>query len=122
MYSAVKHSHLIFIVISILLFETRYFLKVFNKNIPRLLKIIPHINDTLLLVTGVSLAYMASIKPWEQTWLGYKLIALLAYIIFGMMALKSNGIKSVLGFLMATISIVFMIFTAVSKNALFFLS
>ena len=122
MYLSLKHSHLLFIIISIVLFEIRFFLLIFNKPIHRVLKIIPHINDTLLLITGVSLAIIANIKPWEQTWLGYKLIALVCYIVFGAMALKSRGTKRMVAFVLATISIVFMVFTAINKNPLFFLS
>jgi uncharacterized membrane protein SirB2 len=122
MYLGLKHSHLLFIIISILLFELRFFLLVFNKPIHRALKIIPHINDSLLLITGVSLAVIAGIKPWEQSWLAYKLIALVFYIVFGAMALKTSGSKRMIAFVLATVAILFMIFTAINKNPLFFLS
>ena len=122
MYLGLKHSHLVFIVISILLFEFRFLLKVLNKPIHRSLKIIPHINDTLLLITGVSLAFIAGIKPWEQTWLGYKLLALVLYIVFGTIALKSNATKSWVAFILATLAILFMVFTVINKNPLFFIN
>ncbi len=122
MYLSLKYSHLFFIVISIVLFEIRFLLVVLNKPIHRVLKIVPHINDTLLLITGVSLAVIAGIKPWEQPWLGYKLIALVFYIVFGAIALKSKGAKRMIAFVLATLSILFMIFTAINKNPLFFVN
>jgi uncharacterized membrane protein SirB2 len=122
MYLSLKHSHLLFIIISILLFELRFFLLVFNQPIHKVLKIIPHINDTLLLITGVSLAVIAGIKPWEQSWVAYKLSALVLYILFGAMALKTNGYKRMIAFVLATLTIIFMVFTAINKNPLFFIN
>lgn len=121
MYEGIKHSHMLFITLSILLFEYRYFRKVFNKKTSKFLKIFPHVNDTLLLISGVSLAIIASIKPWEQPWLAAKIVALLVYIAFAMVALKSSGKKSVFSYIFATAAFIFMLFTAVSKNPYFFL-
>ena len=119
MYAGIKHAHLLFIVVSILLFELRFFLKLLKKPTGQLLKVIPHVNDTLLLISGFTLAFMASIKPWDQLWLGAKIIALVFYIGFGMMALKSNGAKSYLAYFLATLMIVFILFTSITKTPLF---
>ena len=119
MYAGLKHSHMLFIAISIVLFEFRFFMKVFKKPLGRTLKIIPHINDTLLLVTGISLAYLAGFNPLQEVWLGSKIIALFLYIGFGMMALKANGSKSMIGYILATATFIFMVFTAITKTPLF---
>lgn len=120
MYPILKHSHMLFVTISILLFEYRFFLKMMKKTTGKTLKILPHVNDTFLLATGVSLAVMAQINPIHQVWLGSKIIALFFYIGFGMMALKSNGSKSILGYVLATASFLFILFTAITKNPIFF--
>jgi uncharacterized membrane protein SirB2 len=86
-----------------------------GKPIAKALKIIPHINDTLLLITGVSMAFMLHLKPWEHPWLGYKIIALVLYIIFGTVALKSSGTKRLLSYYVATALFVFMLITAINK-------
>ena len=119
MYPALKHSHLLFVAISILLFEYRFILKMMKKTTGKTLKIVPHVNDTLLLATGISLAYIAQINPIHQIWLGSKIVALLFYIGFGMMALKSKGNKSIMGYILATACFVFILFTAITKNPLF---
>lgn len=119
MYAGLKHSHMLFITISILLFEYRYFLKVLKKPVGKPLKIIPHINDTLLLVTGISLAFIAGFNPMQEIWLSSKIVALILYIGFGMMALKSNGSKSIVGYILATVTFIFMVFTAISKTPFF---
>ncbi len=120
MYAGIKHSHMLFITISIVLFQLRFFLKTFNKPISKPLKIIPHVNDTLLLITGISLAYQASINPMEHHWLLSKIIALLMYIGFGTVAIKSQGMKSSISYVIATLLFVFMVFTAIKKHAFLF--
>ena len=120
MYSAFKHSHVVFVVLSILLFEYRFILKMIKKPISKTLSIVPHINDTLLLITGISLVFITGFSPLQHPWLATKLVALVFYIGFGMVALKANGSKSIVGYTLATAAIVFMLFTAVTKNPLFF--
>jgi len=116
MYATFKHSHMLFIVVSFLLFEFRYVLKVMKKPQGKFLTIFPHINDTLLLVTGVSLAFIAGFNIFEQTWLSAKIIALFLYIGFGVLALKSSGIKSFIGFVLATATFIFIVLTALKKT------
>ena len=120
MYIAFKHSHMLFVVISILLFEYRFLLKIIKKPIGKVLSIVPHINDTLLLATGISLAFIADFNPFDHSWLFVKIVALFFYIGFGMIALKANGTKSIIGYVLATTTIVFMLFTAINKTPLFF--
>lgn len=115
-YSAFKHSHMLFIAISILLFQYRFLLKSLKKNIPKILKIIPHINDTLLLLSAIVLVYLGGFNPLNQPWLLAKIIALILYIIFGTLAMKSSGGKSLVGYVLATLSFVFMAMTAINKT------
>jgi uncharacterized membrane protein SirB2 len=116
MYFALKNAHIVFIVVSILLFNYRFLLKRLNKSIPKSIKIIPHINDTFLLVSGISMAYIVGFNPLEQPWLMAKIIALVLYIGLGMVALKKSGLQSLIGYLLATLMLVFMIFTAIYKT------
>lgn len=115
-YSAFKHSHMLFIAISILLFQYRFLLKSLRKNIPKILKIIPHINDTLLLISAIALVYMSGFNPLNQPWLLAKIIALILYVVFGIMAMKSSGSKSVIGYVLATFAFAFMVMTAIQKT------
>ena len=115
MYAGLKHSHMLFITVSIILFQYRFYLTMAGKPIAKALKIIPHINDTLLLITGVSMAFMLHLKPWEHPWLGYKIIALVLYIIFGTVALKSSGTKRLISYYVATALFIFMLITAINK-------
>ena len=62
------------------------------KNSPMMskkwVKILPHINDTILLITAIILAVGLQQYPFTHDWMTAKFIALLLYIVFGMFALK----------------------------------
>ncbi len=120
MYAALKHSHMLFIGISIILFQYRYYLKFRHKSIAKLLKIVPHINDTLLLITGVTLAVKVGYDPMQHTWLMAKIIALVIYIGFGVVAMRAKGMKSVTAYLLATLTFIFILMTAFNKSIFLF--
>ena len=122
MYDSLKYAHMLFVFISITLFEYRFILKLLKRPISRPLKVIPHINDTLLLIAGISLAVMASINPLHHLWLAAKIIALIFYIGFGAVALKSTGMKSIYAYIFATATFIFILFTAVTKTPFFIIS
>ncbi|NOR73197.1 MAG: hypothetical protein GQ467_04940 [Mariprofundaceae bacterium] len=42
--------------------------------------------DTVLLFSGITLAWLTEQLPWEDVWLGAKLMLLLLYILLGMVA------------------------------------
>ena len=73
MYSIVKHSHLLFVAITLILFNLRFWLRTFwpQRTIPKVLRILPHINDTLLLLTGIKLMVLTRYVPFgNANWLG----------------------------------------------------
>jgi len=49
---------------------------------------VPDAVDTLLLFTGITMAVLLEIAPWEYGWLAAKLIALLVYIGLGTVAFR----------------------------------
>lgn len=119
MYVSIKYAHMLFVTISIVLFEYRFLLKTLHKPVAKPLKVIPHINDTLLLVAGISLVFMGGFNPLQQTWLAAKVIALVFYIAFGAVALKSTGMKSMFAYILATAFFIFIVFTAITKTPFF---
>ncbi len=56
-----------------------------NKKIT---KILPHVIDSMLLVSAISLAAVLKYNPAEHNWLLAKIVALLIYIGLGVFALK----------------------------------
>lgn len=120
MYIGLKYSHILLVTISIVLFQYRFLLKRLKKPLWKPLKIIPHLNDTLLLITGISLTFLAGFNPLVHSWLLAKIIALFLYIGFGMLALKANGFVSIVSYISATLTIVFMVSTALNKTPFIF--
>ena len=91
-YLAIKHAHIGFVGISITLFVLRGLLQGVDIDWRRwrLLKILPHVNDTLLLGAAIWLAVTSHQYPFVAGWLTAKVFGLLAYIGFGMLALRRN--------------------------------
>lgn len=92
MYPIVKHSHLLFVVITVILFNLRFWLRTARpaRPVPKALRFLPHINDTLLLLTGIALIFLTRYTPFgNANWLGVKLILVVVYIFLGMFCLKS---------------------------------
>lgn len=92
-YTALKHSHAglayltgLFFVVRFMLF---YFAPKFRNN--KLFKILPHIIDTLLLVFAVMLCFKIAQYPLADSWLTAKVAGLLAYIGFGVVAIKRGS-------------------------------
>ncbi len=54
----------------------------------RTTRILPHIVDTLLLGSAIALALRIAQYPFVHAWLTAKVLALLAYIVLGSIALK----------------------------------
>lgn len=55
----------------------------------------PHIVDTALLISAVTLAIQLSISPLSNTWLMSKIVALLLYIALGTIALKRGKTRTI---------------------------
>ncbi|BCV37585.1 MULTISPECIES: SirB2 family protein [Shewanella] len=92
LYPAVKHLHMTLIAVSVLLFIVRFVLKLRQSAImdKKLLKVGPHVIDTFLLLSGLILCFMIKQYPFVDPWMTEKIGAVVAYILLGVMALKSN--------------------------------
>jgi len=120
-----KHAHMLFAVLSIVGFCLRGSLKLFlNKPLNhKLWKILPHVNDTLLLLAAIGLLVVYQWNPIEIPWLLAKLVALVVYIGLGMMALKFGKTltQQRVYFFLAIIVFVYIMKTAITKQAMWFL-
>ena len=89
-YSLLKHVHLATIAITLTLFLLRgaWMMADSPRLRARWVRIVPHVNDTLLLISGFGLAITLGQYPLVDGWLTAKLFALIAYIVLGTVALK----------------------------------
>jgi uncharacterized membrane protein SirB2 len=54
----------------------------------RWIKVLPHVNDTVLLAAALSLAFMSEQYPFVAGWVTAKVLGVFAYIILGALALR----------------------------------
>lgn len=85
----------------------------------RVLRILPHANDTVLLAAAIALAAISHQYPWQQPWLGAKVVALLVYIVLGHMAFRSGATRAqqALAFGAALATVGYIVLAAVSRSA-----
>lgn len=95
-YLALKHLHVTCVVLSGLGFCLRgwWMWRESPLRQHRLTRVMPHIIDSLLLGSALSMAWLSSQYPFVNGWLTAKFFGLLAYILFGMMALKRGRTKA----------------------------
>lgn len=120
MYSLVKHIHMAAVTISLLLFLLRcYWVWMTPENLQkRWVRIVPHIVDTALLASALTLAWLLSQYPFIDHWLTAKVLALLLYIILGSLALKrakTNASKA-LAMLGALATFAYIVSVALTHN------
>lgn len=86
-YFLIKHLHVTAVGLSIVLFLIRAWWSITESSLlqARVVRILPHVVDTVLLVCGVILAAM--IGP-HQPWILTKIVLLLVYIGVGTIAIK----------------------------------
>ncbi len=97
MYHALKHTHLLFLALSVFLFVVRFGLLMAKSQWleKKWLKVVPHLIDTALLTTGIALIGITGFMPFTEhsMWMTEKLACVLAYFALGFVALRySHGI------------------------------
>ncbi len=95
MYLAVKYVHVISVALSLAGFFLRGILMMRDSPLlrARWVRVLPHINDTVLLVAALSLAAMSGQYPFVVGWVTAKVLGVIAYIILGALALRDAGTR-----------------------------
>ena len=95
MYVLVKYVHVVSVVLSV----TGFFLRgiLMMRDSPLLgapwIKVLPHVNDTVLLIAALSLAVMSGQYPFVVGWVTAKVLGVIAYIILGALALRDASTR-----------------------------
>lgn len=124
MYIALKHLHLTFVVISLVIFFVRGILLFINSPLlaKKLIKIAPHIVNTIMLVSGIVLAVHLGMKPGEHPWIMAKIIGLIVFIILGVGAFKvRNRLLQKILWIDALVVFVYIVSVAITKSPMGFL-
>lgn len=121
-YLALKHLHVTCVVLSGLGFCLRggWMLCESPLRQHRLTRIVPHIVDSLLLGSALSMAWLSGQYPFVNGWLTAKLCGLIAYIVLGMMALKRGRTKAIRTryFGLALLAYAYIVSVALTRNPL----
>jgi len=90
----------------------------------KIVRIAPHVIDTVLLISGVVLAALAQQYPGIDSWLTVKGLSLIAYIVLGVFALRRGKTKTArVSYLAAAIAAFgFMVSVSLTRSPLGFLA
>jgi uncharacterized membrane protein SirB2 len=84
------------------------------------MRIWPHFVDTLLLASGLWMAINLHLHPGNSHWLGAKLLALLAYIALGFVALRLGRTRRIrtIAFFAAVACFCYILLVAIMRSPL----
>ncbi|WP_293266598.1 SirB2 family protein [Neptunomonas sp.] len=121
LYPIIKHIHLTSVTLSILFFIVRGAGMLFDAQWlqKKLIKVLPHIIDTILLISAIALTFAINQYPFQADWLSAKVVGLILYIVLGTVALKRGKTKAIRisAFVLALLCITYILSVAITHNA-----
>ncbi|KPK07487.1 MAG: regulator SirB [Betaproteobacteria bacterium SG8_39] len=119
-YLVAKSIHVGCVVVSLAGFGVRGLLMLADspRLSARLVRVAPHIVDTLLLASALWLAWLLGQYPFVHAWLTAKVLGLLAYIGFGTVALRRGRTKSLrsAALVAATLAAAYVVAVALTRD------
>ena len=119
-YTTVKAVHVASVIASYCLFSMRGYWMVRGSTLlqARWTKIVPHVVDTVLLASAITLAVLLRAWPLDSPWLAAKIVGLVVYVVLGTIALKrGKTLRGRVAALIAAQAVFFYIVAvAVTKN------
>jgi uncharacterized membrane protein SirB2 len=90
----------------------------------RAAKTLPHLVDTVLLLSALALAWMLRLTPDKAPWLLAKIVGLVVYVVLGVIALRPGRPRAVraAAWVGALVVAAWIVSVALSKNPLGFLA
>ncbi|MGQ9686293.1 MAG: SirB2 family protein [Thiobacillaceae bacterium] len=112
------HTGTVFVTLALFLLRGIWMLLDSPSLSQRWVRILPHVNDTLLLAAAIGLLLVADLSPLDQPWIMAKIIGLIAYIGLGTVALKRGRTKAirVMAFVAALGVFAYIVAVAVTKQ------
>ena len=121
-YEAAKLVHVTCVALSISGFTARFILtwRGTGLTVSLPVRILPHVNDTILLAAAITMLALAGIDPLAAPWLIAKLCALGAYIGLGLIALKQRLTRArrLCAFIAALVVFAYIVSVAMTRSAL----
>ncbi len=120
MYALVKYVHVCTAILTICGFVLRglWMLSGSVKLDMRIVRIAPHVIDTVFLLSGIALIVILQLPVMNQPWLIAKFSALIGYIILGAIALRRGRSMRVRAFAfgLALLTYVYILGVAIAKS------
>jgi uncharacterized membrane protein SirB2 len=118
----IKSLHVLTALLSIGGFVIRGYWRLTDS--PRLkrkwVRIVPHVNDTLLLATGLWMAWQLAQYPFVQPWLTAKIIGLIVYIGFGLtlMRFAQRRPSQFAAYVLAIVTFIYIVSVALTRTVI----
>ena len=92
-YPLIKNLHALAAIVTITGFILRGYWMMTNRDIlqHRVTRTVPHIVDTIFLLSGIAMLVMLSLNPLTQSWLLAKFAGLILYILLGTVAIRRGS-------------------------------
>jgi len=115
-YLALKHLHVATVIVSYCLFFVRGVWMLGNSPMlaRRWVRIVPHVNDTVLLVAAIWLTTIIRQYPGTSGWLTAKVAGLVVYVLIGTVAIRRGPTKQVRAAAWVAAQLVFFYIVAVA--------
>jgi uncharacterized membrane protein SirB2 len=119
-YLLIKQLHILTAALSVTLFTSRFLLLIRNLawQPNRWFKVLPHVNDSLLLIFAILLCIIIQQAPLITPWLTEKVAAVVLYILAGMFALKwsKTHLSKIIWFIIAIFMFAYAANIAINKG------
>lgn len=126
MYFTVKTVHICAAILTISGFTLRGFWMLTGSSLlnHRLVRILPHAVDSVFLLSGIALVWILQLPVLSQPWLLAKLLAVVVYILLGMVALRRGRTERsrLVAFALALATFAYITGVALSKSMLSWLA
>lgn len=120
MYLALKLAHITAAILTISGFALRgFWMLTDSANLDRrIVKIAPHIVDSVFLLSGIGLIWILRLPVMSQPWLMAKLLALVFYVLLGTVALRRGKTKRTrtIALLLAILTFAYIAGAAMNKS------
>ncbi len=122
-YLAFKTIHVVTALLSILGFFIRgiWMMQSSPSLNKKWVRVLPHVNDTFLLVSAIALVVITAQYPGPVAWINAKIVGLILYIVLGTVALKRGKTKTVriIAWLAAIAVFAFILASGLNKSVVF---
>ena len=123
MYTLFKIIHMSCAILSIVGFIARGALKLKGSPVveKKLVKVLPHVVDTVLLASAVVLVVMSGQYPFTTPWVTAKLFALVLYIALGVVVMRTARTQQTrtIAYVLAILTALYILMVAGSKQPWF---